>query len=364
MMHRIVLPLIALLLAAPCMAQTPAARLAEQARAQIDGLNADSAFKLLAVALRQSTTNAERLRGFTLLAITELMRGNHPAARQAFERAIRLDPSMRIDSLADLSTDAQMVFAQARTAVGPLQAERPVDAVRAPLAVAVQVPADTTLSIANPRLVISAQPNARARLTASVIAPDLGNRVLWEQASSASESQRSMLEWSLRGADGTLMPSGRYILRVTATDSAGLAAPAFERVLRVARAAVDTQAHPAPLAASALAPERARVGSRTPVLIWGSSIAALIVATPMIMGNPTLNKGLSGDPTAYAVAGGVAVGSIVGFLRGGGSVPLADNVKQNQQLRDNDRLQRDAIIRANASARSQAAIRVTVEGAP
>lgn len=353
-------------LSAPCAAQqTPALRLAEQARAQIDGLNADSAFKLLAQALRLSTTDRERLRGFTLLAITELIRGNQPAARQAFERAIRIEPAMRIDSLAELSTDVQIVFAQARTAVGNVQPAEP--AAREALAVSVSVATDTTLSVDNPRLLIWVQPNTRARITSSIAAADLANRVIFDHAYASDGRQLRVVEWSLRGSDGSLMAPGRYVLRVQATDSTGQATPVFERVLRLSRVAVDTQAHPLPLAATAFAPERAPGSGGTAkraALMWGGSIAAMVVVTPMLMGNTTLNDGLSGDPTAYAVAGGVAIASVMSFVRGGRPLVLADNVKRNQQLRDDDRRRREAVVSENANARTRAPIRVTVERAP
>ena len=365
MMKRVVVLVALVALSAPCLAQqTPALRLAEEARAQIDGLNADSAYKLLASALRLSTTDRERLRGFTLLAITELIRGNQPAARQAFERAIRIEPAMRIDSLADLSTDVQIVFAQARTAVGSIQqAERaPEPVVREALAVSVAVATDTTLSIDNPRLQIWVQSNAGGRISSSITAADLGNRVIRTDSFPTVARRISVIEWTLRGADGSLMAPGRYVLRIQATDSAGQTAPVFQRTLRIARVAVDTQAHPPALAATAFAPERdARRTAKASALVWGSSIAAMVLVTPMVMGNTTLNEGLSGDPTSYAVAGGVALASVVNFIRGGRPLVLADNVKRNQQLRDDDRQKRDGIIQANQSARARAPFRVTVE---
>jgi hypothetical protein len=351
-----------------CLAQSPAMRLADQARAQIDALNADSAYKLLEAALLRSTTDRERIRGFTLLAITELSRGNQPAARQAFERAIRLDPALRVDSLAELSSDIPLVFAQARQAIGNVQqAERAADPPpRAALALTVNVAADTMLSVESPRYQIWVQPNARTRVTASVVALDLGNRTVFENAFTSDARRQSVVEWPLRGADGSLMAPGRYRIRVQATDSTtGEMAPVFDRTLRVARAPADTQAHPPALAPSAFVPERGAAAKvKKSALAWGGGLAAMVLVTPMMMGNTTLNDGLSGDPTVYAVAGGVAIATVVNFMRAGRPVVLAENVKLNQELLASDRRRREAVIGANSAARARAPIRVTTESSP
>src|SRR5437899_360525 len=95
------------------------AQMVESARAQIEALNPDSAYALLQRALAQSDPSAPRARAFTLLGIAELLRNNRTAAVFAFRQALRIDPSLRIDSLADLHSDVLTVFMEQRAAVSP-----------------------------------------------------------------------------------------------------------------------------------------------------------------------------------------------------------------------------------------------------
>lgn len=93
-------------------AQTgPAAAIAE-ARAQIDAINVDSAAALLRLALDPTSGASERqrVRAFVLLGITHLMLRREREARGAFRQALLLDPQLRVDSLADLSSDLLSVF--------------------------------------------------------------------------------------------------------------------------------------------------------------------------------------------------------------------------------------------------------------
>jgi hypothetical protein len=338
-------------------AQTPAQRMAERARAQIDNLTFDAARVLLDSTLRIATTPAERIRGYTLLAFAQLGLKNQTAARQAFQQALRLDPTMRIDSIADLDSDAPLVFSQARTiAAQELEA-------RASLHMTLGVPLDTTVSAADPRVAISVQPTLNSRIVTTIT--QVGGPLLPIWSDSTFATGRRVLSWPLRRADGALVPNGVYIVRSQATDSTGQASPFEERRLRLSRVRADTQALPSPPLATAFAPESLRVGGRkTRVLVAGASLAAMVAVSPMI-GNSTLNKSLSSDPTAYAVAGSVATISVVDFIRGRArTTVLTDNVIRNKNIREAYERQRDGVIRANADAIARAPIRINVERAP
>jgi hypothetical protein len=93
-------------------AQTPAGTLIAAARAQLDGLNPDSAGKLLLRALdpRAGASVQERVRAFVLYGVAELSGGHQDAAQAAFREALALDPALRVDSLADLHSDLLTVF--------------------------------------------------------------------------------------------------------------------------------------------------------------------------------------------------------------------------------------------------------------
>ena len=103
----------------PARAQTSARRLIEDAREQIDELNIDSAGALLRAALDPASDagRGDRMRGLVLLGITELILGREQGARQAFRQALVLDPTLRVDSLADLSSDLPSIFNGERAAV-------------------------------------------------------------------------------------------------------------------------------------------------------------------------------------------------------------------------------------------------------
>jgi hypothetical protein len=367
MRRGLILALVALTaVALPChaQAQSRAQQLSAQARAQIDDINPDSARTLLIDALRLSVTQNERLRAFTLLAIAELNRKNATAARDAFVRALAIEPTLRIDSLESLDNEAPTVFAAARSIAGAPTVQVPVAAreERVVLLLTVIVPSDTTVAAADARLPITLIPNSQSRVVTSIALPSAPAVALW--ADTQSTSSRRRIDWPMRKADGSVWAEGSYVLRAHAVDTVGQMTTE-ERIVRIARVPVDTQAHPAPLAATAFAPESRPAATRTgPRLATGGALALLVAIAPSMLGSPDLNSGVSGDPTSFAVAGGVALGSVIGFVKGRKPQPLTANIAKNRTLRENDRQQRATIIAANAEARSKAPVRVTTMRAP
>ena len=353
------LVIVALLgLSSPLTAQSAAQRLTSQARAQIDDINADSARTLLIAALNVSTTPAERVRAFTLLGIAELNRKNASAARDAFVRALSIDGTTRIDTLAFLDNEAPAVFATARQIAQAAALERPE--LVASLHLTLSVPADTQISPDDARLPIVVQPTLNARVFATITAVGRTGEILWND--SAATGGRRVFTWPLRTQSGALWPEGRYLLRAQAIDSTGQATPFQERQLRITRFGVDTQPIPRPPPASAFAPESIKVGSASArTVVFGGALAAMVAVMPML-GNPTLNKSLAGDPTAYAIAGGVAVTSVARFIMGRARTQVVPaNVLRNQQVIAAYQRQRDDVIRTNGEARARAQMRVIVE---
>ena len=111
-----VLAIAALALPAGLRAQTLPGPLIAAARAQLDSLNRDSAVALLrrALATGSGATHCERVRGLVLLGVTELMTGSDLGAQLSFREALRLDPELRVDSLAQLHSQLIPVFAAER----------------------------------------------------------------------------------------------------------------------------------------------------------------------------------------------------------------------------------------------------------
>lgn len=99
--------------------ETVASRLIAQARQQIEDINPDSAAVLLRQALesRAGATIAEKLRAFVLYGVTELTAGSTDGARRTFREALALEPTLRVDSLAELHESLVSTFERERSAI-------------------------------------------------------------------------------------------------------------------------------------------------------------------------------------------------------------------------------------------------------
>lgn len=339
--------------------QSPASRLIEQARGEIDALNVDSAFTILQLALRRAPTGTERVRAFTLLGITQLSRDDRVGARSALEQALRLDPALRVDSLAELHTDLRTVFGEVRTALGITDAPRDASGTGVPrLAAVVSAPRDTVVPGSGGRLLITTVPSYRARVVLTITPVAEPGRLLWSDT--AAVGATAAQSWNLRGPEGRIVPAGRYALRAYASDSLGEVSPTSERVLVIDRVAVDTVAAAEP--AGPLLPETAVLGhGPTRGLASGLIVALSAVALPSILGNSELQTGAS-YPTSYAVAAVVSAASAIAFLRGNQTRPLPENVRLNAQNRERLAAERLRAAEENTRRRDAAPIRVRLEG--
>jgi len=355
--------LLAAALAPRALAQGDAAALIGRARQYLDEFNADSAAALLERALAPSSqlTSAQRVRASVLYGVAQLTRGNASAARLAFRSALQLSPTERVDSLAFLEPDNLLrEFNTERAAVAPVAAAPGAPTATARLAVQADFPADTTLEVSEGRLPITPRPSRRADAVVAVGPADVPTVVLWSDTLEAGGS--GALGWNLRGPEGALVAPGRYALRVTAVDSAGEVSATIERVLVVSRIVADTQPLPAPLLPSAFAPETLLIRRGSPgAVLAGAGLGAFAALLPTALGRTELNKGLSGDGTAYAVAASVTVAGLVGFLGGHRTRYLPENAQRNAELRQSDAASRAAIAAANAQARENAPVRVRLE---
>jgi hypothetical protein len=356
------LGLVALVLVAaalrPPAAQAQAERLIAGARARIEDLDWDSAATLLNDALRSAATPAERTRTFTLLAITQLSKGDRGGARAAFEQALRLDAALKVDSLAELQSDVRVVFGEVRAAMGIADAPRNEGAPR--LAVTVDLPPDTSVPATGGLLRIETRPTYRARVVTVVTPADQPGLIVWSDTQLVGGIHTGT--WNLRGREGTLVAPGRYSLRVTARDSAQQVSPTSELILAISREVGDTTPLPPALTAAAFAPESRTLAHASPsALAAGLAIAAAVVVAPSALANAGVQKGAAAG-SAYAVAGVVSAASIVGYLRGTRVQPLPENIAANARTRQQDAAERLRIAEANARQRQQAPVRVRVEG--
>lgn len=166
--------------------------------------------------------------------------------------------------------------------------------------------------------------------------------------------------WPLRGPTGEAIEPGIYRLSVVTQDSASGEEATRVRVLAVDRIAADTQAHPPALDRAMFLPESAFVVTRRPgfLLIAGIGLAALATTW-------TFQEDEVVSPITVVVPGALAIGGLIGFLKGRGAWrPHPANRAHNRQLIADDLSTRGAIAGANARAVAAATWRIRVIDQP
>ena len=166
--------------------------------------------------------------------------------------------------------------------------------------------------------------------------------------------------WPLRGRAGAPLDPGPYRLVVVTQDSATGLEQVRVRVLVVERMIADTQAHPPALDRTAFLPESSHAVVRRPgfLLIAGIGVATLATAW-------SFDEDQAISPVTVAVPGALAVGGLVGFLKGRPvSQPLPANVLHNRRLVDDDLATRRDLAGSNARAVASATWRVRVVDQP
>jgi hypothetical protein len=334
--------------AAPLAAQQVApGQLVEQARAQLDELRPDSAVSLLRYALdpRTGAGVRERLRGWTLLGIAELVAGRRTEARQAFREALALAPDLRVDSLEFLHSDLRATF----------EAERSSLARASRVTLVVEVPADTSVLLQGGGYRVTALPT-RAATVMLFVTRESGEEI---HSDSQVTDGVTAFDWNLRTYSDSVVSVGRYVLRLQARDAAGQTA-IVERMLTIEAEPLDTLPLPAPPSVTELDPESTQVRERQtgPLLrgvLYGSAAAMLAYLGP--------GPGGSRDSRAVAVGGTIALGGLAGFLSGQPAWrPNPAAAERNSGIRDRYAAQRTAIEQANARAHERARIRIRAGG--
>ena len=329
--------------------QTPATRLLTQARTQLDELRPDTAASLLRLVVNPGfgAGIADRLRGYVLLGVAELQLGRLPQATQAFREALGISPELRVDSLAALHPEVVTVFAAERAQMQRVRA----------LSLATEVPADTVVPAEGGGYRVTVLPNTRAWITVSVTSAG-GLTPLYRDSQLVSEP--ATFTWNLRAAEGTLVQSGRYTLRFMARDTAGTIAPPVSRTLEVERMQTDTFPLPAELRPADLAPESTYTRQRRLApLLRGAALGA---GASLLAGFGPQPSGGS-DGRAYVVGGAIGLGALVGYVRG---AVIAErdtaSVALNQRRVAENAQMRDALARANTTARAQATVHIRTVG--
>lgn len=166
--------------------------------------------------------------------------------------------------------------------------------------------------------------------------------------------------WPLRDRPGAPLEPGAYRLMVVTQDSATGLERVRVRVLVVERMAADTQLHPPALDRAAFLPETTHAVVRRPGFLLIAGIGMATLATAWTFED---DQGIS--PITVAVPGALAVGGVIGFLKGRPvAQPVPANVAHNRRLVDDDLTARQVIAGTNARALADATWRIRVVDQP
>ena len=237
---------------------------------------------------------------------------------------------------------------------GAPQARTPPESVSA---LRLVVSADTILFPSEERWPILVRPGRPMAVVATVASVSQPSVVLW-RSDTLPPGASGALAWDLGTSNGEGLPPGRYVLEVTARDSAGAAARAG-RTLVVTRLAADTQPLPRPLAPRELEPETVEVRQTAP---WAIFIGAAAGLLPGMIGRRELNDGRRGDPKTWIVVSSVTVAGFVAFFTGHRNEFSRENAARNIDLRRQRDERAAAVAGANARAQAVAPYRIQVEG--
>lgn len=348
--------------------QVPVQRYLEQAKQHILNLNADSAAPLLLRVIDPSSGagGSQRSWAFALLALVRLAEQNSDAAQQMFRQALGQDPRLPGDSiraLLDLDSQADVVYQQALTWWRNQQAG-PIGVARDTFAIEFYVSPDTTLRRPSDSLAVTSMPARPARtvLTVRTVDPPA---VVFRSDTLAAAAASPLIKWLPRDAEGRPLRDGSYTLELTGVDQAGAPGRPASWTMQLRAVQADTQPFPRPLGESAFLPETTQVRSRsTATLLAGAGLGVAAALLPTAFGQSNLNSGLSGDGTAYLVAGGVAVAGVVGFLNGRREEFSPQAAAHNDSLRTRYSADSLRVATGNARARLQRPIQLVRPRSP
>lgn len=299
----------------PDQQRSPIEELVARARAALNDLEyarADSIARTL-LDLRGQATAAQRIEGLQLLVAA--LYPDEP-------RAQRRDSAVRyLEELVRATPNHRIPRAISWPGLDALQ-----DSVRdATFALWLEVDPDTLDGPgAALRLRVSASRPARFGLTA---APAVGGDPITLDSSAGLEA---VLAVRVLEGDTVRLPGGVYEMRVTAIDAGGERAD--RRLLaRVEAPPLGLAAIPVAPDAARFLPERARPRPLRNAIIGVALGAATVATANVFRGSPPLDA-VGSDGRAFAMAGAITVGAIVGALIDPGA-PLPRNVAHNARVR-------------------------------
>lgn len=283
-------------------------------------------------------TEADRARALMYLGATELYRDARPEATDAFRSLLLLAPRYRPDPVV---FPPEVVAAFQETRIGVRTIEAVVDAV-------------TTLDVPVERLPVmlyaSSLHDIRVRITTSYGAAE---RSLYDGVIGDS----LQIAWDGRDASGDAVPAGRYLLRIASRSPTGTVERELQLPLEVERLPADTLPWPAPIAPSALRPETEIRANGVRQFLVGLAGAAVVAGLPSLAG------GTDPGTARFAIAGGVALGGVIGLATASRPRPVAENIAYNNALRAEWQRELDRVRVENVRRRGISRLRVRTERA-
>jgi hypothetical protein len=289
-------------------------------------LNYDSAAITLRRALAaagETTSETVRIRAMTYLGAAELFRGRRDSAFAAFRRLVMLDPRAHPDPL-----------------VFPPEVTTIYDFAREATKVVTAVVRDTSIRLGADRFRAQLFASSFHQIIATLERED-GFTVRTLYAGPISDTLQVF--WT--GEDTVFLQndSGRLVFSVTSLTNVGRQS----RVLRVPMDLVlgpqDTLPTPSPIPDSLFLPERESAAPGFRAMVRGAGVGLLVGLLPALVAGGNTPSG-----SRYAVAGGLTLAGLVGFLKHRPGKALPDNIAANQELRGGLQAQIDMTAQENA----------------
>lgn len=281
-----------------------------------------------------SITVAARTSALAYLGATEIFRGRPDSGQAVFRALVRFAPQYRIDRLI-FPPDVTTSFEAARRAT--------------PVA-AVQIPDSTAFQAGEPGLPVDVFASTYLQARVDVVRAD-GTPVRGLYAGPVGDSLRT--EWDGMTTDGSPVPTGRYVVRVTSTDASGVTERIVRVPLDIAVTLPDTMAYPEPPPDSVLLPERTTAGPGLQALVGGLVLGTAVALLPSAVAP---HASLSG--ARFGVGAVVSLAGFAGFLSARPGREIPENVAANEAVRAAWEAQRQVVAHENAVRLRRAGLNV------
>lgn len=251
----------------------------------------------------------DRARALAYLGAADVFRGGRDSATAAFRRIVLLDPRYRLDPLI-FPPEVTTVFERV---------------VRGTKVVTIEVAQDQDVEIGKGVFRAHLIASSFHAVEATLRYPNSGLfRTLYDGPIGDSLD----LRWDGRDAAAQPAEAPRLVLRVMSRSPAGRVVRIIDLPLDVRVSPPDTLNWPPAPAPSLFLPERASGGPARRALLGGVLFSGAVVALPSVVsGQPGASHG------RLAVAAGIGLAGIVGYVVSRPGRPLAVNVRANQALR-------------------------------